>query len=253
MNYGPCAGRIIAIAYHSGMQETIHLDLRGENHVDFDDDSLIHVLTDASAIAPTSTLHDRSIARNRRLRYSQIEWIGVIRLRQPWALVLAVLFLPLGCFWTFSNLGDWGPFSVGAVVLFLLGVLPLVVFVHGRPLLGIASSSHIIIIPMDRKKRRIRRILGLLAQTCTESAVRWELGHGRMAQRATWDTQPRKHRPFRIVRYALISTAFAVIGTINGMSFFPPTRPYAFLAGATIGILGMATALALRQANSSEN
>jgi hypothetical protein len=169
------------------MHASFDLDLGGEIRMVFDDTTVEWVDRSLTSVVG-GECQNRKIAKNEPIAYDAVEWIGEVRIRQ---LGMAVLGFPctlLGLVWTVGYIGNWGPWSVSVVFLFLLGVWPLTLFFRGRRFLGIASATQIIVIPMDRKKGRIRKILGLLDQLCPTPRVRWEMGRGPLADRRSWSS-----------------------------------------------------------------
>jgi hypothetical protein len=159
-------------------------------------------------------LKGRALAWNRSIAYRDINWVGVIRRRQWGMLVLAAIFLPLGIFWSVTNVGNWGPMAVGLAVLLLMGIVPMAIFLRGRAFLGIAAPSAMIALPMDRHKKAIRRILGLLRQQAIESAV-WQLEVTEFGNPEMWDHRAPSGKPFNQKRYIMISLLLGLYGGAN--------------------------------------
>ena len=110
------------------MLESLNLDWRGETHVDFDDMHLLFVRRGYARVRARRHAKGRTILTNAPLRYLDIRWIGVFRLRRWWMLIPGIPFALLGCLGMAVCWGDW--FGVGfyAVVCFLLGVVPLLLW-----------------------------------------------------------------------------------------------------------------------------
>jgi hypothetical protein len=169
------------------MHVSFDLDLRGELRLVFDTASIEWVDRSLSAVVRGDCLN-RRITKNEPIPYDAVEWVGQVRIPQ---LGMALLGFPctlLGLVWTVAYIGDWGPWAVSVVFLFLLGFWPLSLFFRGRRFLGIASATQIILMPLDRKKRQIRKILQVLDQLCPPPRVEWELGSSPFADRQTWGT-----------------------------------------------------------------
>ena len=150
-------------------QEVVRLDLLGDRRLVFGPDGVTHFTREIDPL-PLPWI----VTTNRPLAYRDIRWVGTVRKKPWWALVAAVLFLPLGLFWMAISFGDWGAFGFGAFVFLMLGVLPLGLFLRGRLFLAIASDFEVIGVPMDREKRQVRRALALLRQYCPGD-VRWDV------------------------------------------------------------------------------
>lgn len=220
------------------MVESVQFDLRGENHLDFDDIAVTHVLTDNSAFYLKRRLYGRLIARNIPMPYHEIEWIGAIRRRQWWLLISAILFTPLCCIWLVGYFGQWDAFLASVVAFLLLVASPLILFIRGRYFLGIVSPTYIIYLPLDRKKRKIARILGLLAQVCPPTQAQWELRGTAFADPASYDNAPLRNRPFRLARFRIITAIISAFGVSNYFWEQPKTRDMALPAAAAVVIAG---------------
>lgn len=192
------------------MQESIKLDLRGEIRIDFADAGLFHIVRDPLSTAFSRTAIGRRILFNQLLPYSEITFIGAVRRRQWWLLGFILLFIPLGVLWVIVSFGNWGASTASLVVLLWWGIWPLVLFIRGRTFLGIASNSAIILLPMDRNKKQLRRIVGLLSHYVSVEQARWDLAGTPLENCAQWDTSPRIHKPFNTARYLATS---ALLGT----------------------------------------
>ncbi len=151
-------------------QDVVKFDLRGDRRMVFARDHLTYQTEEIYAPLPIV------FVTNEPLAYKDIEWIGSVRKRQWWALIMAVLIGSLGILWMVKGLGEgkWDEFTVGLIWFLLWGALPLWIFCRGRPFLIIASPFAAIAIPMDRKTRQIRKVLTLLRSFCPDS-VRWEI------------------------------------------------------------------------------
>jgi hypothetical protein len=157
------------------MKETVKFDLLGNRRLEFDDETVAHITTEYYPVPLPGHLGVCHVATNKQLRYEDIHWIGRVRRRQWWALGVGLLFTALGTFWMITAIGDWGPFFISAGVIVVLGFLPLWLFMWGRPFLVIAAEGELISIPMDRKRRQVKRAIGLLQQSCPPERVLWEL------------------------------------------------------------------------------
>jgi len=163
--------------------------------------------------------------------------VGRIKRRQWYELPIALFVLGFGSLVTTALFGHWLAFGISAALTLLLGVTLLVSFVRGRSFLGIASTTHIIVVPMDRHKQHIRRILGLLDRKCA-ATVTWSLEGTAFADRATWNTEPMQHRPFNRARYILISTLFTAWGASALMKNSEPYQRHALTAFVGIIVIG---------------
>jgi hypothetical protein len=167
------------------MHLAFDFDLGGQLRLIFDETAVEWVDHSLSATV-RGELKKRRIAKNERVPYEAVEWVGQIRIRQLGMALLGCPCTLLGLVWTVAYIGDWGPWAFSVVFLFLLGIWPLSLFFRGRRFLGIASAIQIIVIPLDRKKRQIRKILQVLDQVCPPPRVRWELGSTPFADRQSW-------------------------------------------------------------------
>jgi hypothetical protein len=216
----------------------VRLDLLGEQHVDFEETGLRVVMQGYSRLRLPNESNGRAVAWNRELAYSEIEWVGILRRRQWEMMVPAVIFLPLGLIWTVASLGEWGPLAVSLMVLTLLGIVPMVVFLRGRAYVGIATRTHIVVLPADRGKKALRRILGLLRQQVPAS-VPWEMEGSAFQEVAGLDNRPPTGRGFDHKRYAAISALMGLYGLSNLLARMPGIR----WVGAALGIAVMVTGL----------
>src|ERR1700761_4583828 len=119
------------------MLESIQMDIVGETHVDFDDQSLTDVRVGYAKLNLPRWIKGRKVIINAPLAYGEISWVGKVIRRQWWLGFPGVLFTVLGLIWIVAGLGNWGPFAVGVVCFLGLGIFPLVLLIRGRPYLGI--------------------------------------------------------------------------------------------------------------------
>jgi len=199
------------------MKESIRFDIQGTIHLDFGDDELIHCRQDLSIPDATAQLAGRTILTNRPLRYDRISWIGCVRQRQWYLLVMGIpgVLMGMAMCMAFIEKFHWGGLFASIAFLLLIGLWPLWLCYHGRPYLVIASDVEIIAFPMDRQKGKIRRILGLLSRLARNPLVRWELDGTPFADRDKWDSRPREHKPHNAVRTVLISTLLMAVGAVT--------------------------------------
>lgn len=157
------------------MPETVKFDLLGDRRLVFDDEGVTHITKEMYAVPLPGYLAIATVVTDRPIRYRDIRRVEPIRRRQWWALALGAIFAPLGLFWMANEVGNWGPFGFGVVCLLLLGLFPLWLFFRGRTYLAIASEREVIVLPMDRKKKQVRRALVLLKRSVPPEA-RWDVG-----------------------------------------------------------------------------
>jgi hypothetical protein len=78
------------------MAETVKFDLLGDRRLVFGDDGVTHLTKEMYLIPLPGWMIATTVVTNRPIRYQDIHWVGPIRRKQWWALVMAVLFMPLG-------------------------------------------------------------------------------------------------------------------------------------------------------------
>ena len=164
------------------MNEQILLDSAGNRRLIFDDVGVTHFTDELFFILPVplpfigfSVLF--SEVTNRPIPYAEVLSVGVVRQRQSWALIMGLICAPLWIYLMVASpfTGRWW-WSASCVLWFLLmGLFPLWLFYRGRPFLAIASEQQVICVPMDRKKRQLRRAFALLKEQVTSPHVRWEI------------------------------------------------------------------------------
>ncbi len=231
--------------------ESVKIDLLGELHCDFEETGFVLVAQGYARMRLPAKCNGKSIVWNREMLYHNIEWVGVVRRKQWEMLVPGVIFVPLGLLWTVISIGQWGPLLFSLVVLTLLGILPLAVFLRGRGFLAIASRSEVIVLPLDKHKKALSRILGLLRQQVS-SVVRWELDGTRFQNFQNLDSRPPTGKPFDVKRYAMISSLLGLFGLSNLLAlWFPRDRCAASLL--QIGVLLFALAWIIRRARRRSN
>lgn len=113
------------------------------------------------------------LVSDRGLAYRDIEWVGSVREKQRWGLVMAVVFIPF-CLIGMAYSEDRGGVIAGVILMTLCGLIPLAIYLRGRPFLVVSTPFAAIKLPMDRSRRQIRRVIGLLRTVCPAN-VRWEL------------------------------------------------------------------------------
>lgn len=200
------------------------MDLLGEMHIDFKDDHFIFVCQGYSCHGFPSRAAGRRVVVNTPVPYSQIEWIGCVRRRQWYLLVPGLLFTVLGPMWMAGCLGDWGPFAVAVTWFVLLAVVPILMVVRGRPFLGIATRDTITIVAMDRKRKKVARILGLLRQAPHLSDARWDLAGSPFEGTESFDIRPPTGKRFDQNRYLRISGLIGAYGAANVLANIPACR-----------------------------
>lgn len=219
--------------------ESVQLDLLGEQHIDFGETGLKVVAQGYSRLRLPDECKGRAIAWNLEMPYADIGWVGVVRRRQWEMLFPVILFLPLGLIWTVLSLGSWGPLGVSLTVLVLLGVVPLAVFLRGRAYVGIATRKHIFVLPADRGKKRLRRILGLLRQKLPAS-VPWEMDGTEFQDATALDSRPPSGRTFNQARYAGISGLLGLYGLSNVLAGMTRTRWIGMALGMAVVVVALA-------------
>ncbi len=207
------------------MQESVKLDLVGEMHLDFDDEMFILVRTGYSRLHLPTGIRGCHLALNTPIRYADVRWIGCLVRRQWWLLLPGLLFTLMGPLWMAKYLGDWGPFVVSVVWFAFLGITPLLLLARGRPYLGIATADQIVVFPMDRKKKQIARILGLMKQCCHSANTQWQLAGTPFESPDSFDNRPATGKPFDQKRYLRITTLAALYGMANLLIQLPTFRP----------------------------
>jgi hypothetical protein len=217
------------------MLESVDLDVFGEIHIDFNADNLVYVCVHFAGVRLPRTYRGLDVNSDLPMRYCEIEWIGTV-IRRQWSMLLpAVPFLLLTPMGMAHDFGNWPVFSVSAFLFLALGVFPLFILVRGRSHLGVATQHQILLLPMDRQRKQIGRILGLLKQLCRPT-TRWELQGTRFADIAAIDQQPPTGRPSQYQQYAAIVGLLSLYVESNILAANPHYR--------TIGI-ALRTAVAV--------
>ena len=157
------------------MADIVKFDWFGDRRLVFEEHSVTYVTKERYPLAIPGLLGDLAITTNRPIAFQDIRRISRVRRRQWWALVMGLLFAPLGLLQMGVNFRDPGGFCVSAFVFLALGVFPLWLFVRGRSYLAIASEKQAIFIPMDRKKKQLLRALTLLGNAPLPADVRWDV------------------------------------------------------------------------------
>jgi hypothetical protein len=101
---------------------------------------------------------------------------------------------------------------------------------------------------MDRQRKKIARILGLLQVPCASPIVSWNLNGTPFENVSSWDSRPPTGRPFDQKRYLRITTLIGLYGAANLAANIPSLRPLGItLACAVIAFsLVWAVQVALR-------
>ena len=154
-------------------EHIIKFDLLGQRRLVFDDNSVAY-LADEIYPVPLPSFGALSINTNESLSFQDISWIGLVRRRQWWALVLGLVGGGLGIFWVFVSWREIGPLLFSVVWFNLMGVLPLWLYKRGRPFLAVVAANRAICIPADRKRKQVRRALKILKERCPPDRIRWE-------------------------------------------------------------------------------
>jgi hypothetical protein len=209
------------------MRESVQLDLIGETHIDFDDRTFVYVRDGYSRIRLPALVNGRCVTTNRPVAYRDVQWIGSIVQRQWWLLAPGAFFGLLGPMWMIRYFGDWGAFAVSVVWFVGLGIFPFLLLAKGRTYLGIATADRITVLPMDRQRKKIARILGLLRQSCQSSDVKWELYGTSFDHPDSWDNRPATGKGFNLLRYVGITTLLGLYGLAGLLYNAPEFRPTA--------------------------
>jgi hypothetical protein len=148
------------------VREVIKFDTLGEVRVEFGDIGVTYHATDKYFPVPTMLGMTLTNLLSRPIPYGQIRWIGCVRKRQWWALVLGVSASFIAVLGLASTIREPGGLACFLVLLMLLGLFPLWLFYQGRPFLVVRSDGEAFAIPMDRMKKQVRRVIELLKTTC---------------------------------------------------------------------------------------
>lgn len=155
-------------------EQVVKFDLLGQRRLVFDEKSVTYLADEIYPVPLPGYLGAVRMAKNDSLDLQSVSWIGLVRRRQWWMLVLGVIGVALGIFWLTASWNDAGPMAFSLVWLFLLGLLPLSFFKRGRPFLSVVAGDRAICIPADRKGRQVRRAIEILKDRCPPDRVRWE-------------------------------------------------------------------------------
>lgn len=224
------------------MHESVQLDLLGQMHVDFDDRMFISV--NAGCSLWRRRVKGRRVVMNVPIYYYDIQWIGGILRRQWWLLLPGVFFSIFGPIWASGYIGRWGPFMISLLPFVLFGLLPLLFFARGSYLLGIATADKIVVFSMERQRKKVARILGLLKQACTSTETTWQLEGTPFANPDTWDDRPATGKRFNHKRHLLISTVMGLWGLACLLKNSPTAGPLARVA--LLAALGIALLSGIR-------
>jgi hypothetical protein len=208
----------------SSPSDFVQLDLLGEMHVDFEHDHFTFVCQGYSRHRFPSRAARRRVVVNTPIPYSEIEWIGCVRRRQWYLLIPGLFFTAFGPIWMTGCLGDWGPFTVSVAWFVLFGVAPIMFVVRGRPFLGIATRDTITIYPMDRQRKQVARILGLLHQAYAPPNAKWDLAGAPFDLIGSLDIRPPTGKRFDQNRYLRISGLIGAYGFANLLASIPACR-----------------------------
>ena len=206
------------------MQESVQLDFIGETHVDFDDTHFIFVRSGYSRIQLPVHVRNCHSGFNVPLPYDDVRWIGTFVKRQWWLLIPGIFFTAMGPVWAATLFGNWGPFVVSVVWFALLGIVPLILFARGRTFLGIATMDRVVVLPMDRQRKKVARILGLLKQFCQSTETQWQLEGSSFDIPDSLDTRPPTGRAFDRKRHIRITATASLYGAANLLMHFPEFR-----------------------------
>ena len=170
--------------------EKIKFDLLGHRRLLFDEEGVTYATDELYPVPLPLGVGTVKMSSEGRILYADVRWVGILRKKQWWALVMAFFGWGLGLFWIWATAreGDPGPIGFSVVFLVLFGMFPTWLFVQGRKFLAIASDSECISFPADRKRKQVRRALDSLRARCRHENVEWQLGHGAEAD-VSWSKE----------------------------------------------------------------
>lgn len=144
----------------------IKFDLLGQRRLEFDDVGVTYSTNEIYPVPLPGLAAVVHWSNTGRLEYRDVEWIGIVKKRQWWALFLGIVVVALGAMGMVGNWGDWGAFGAVAGFTLLMGIGPLLMFYRGRPFLTIASNSNAISFPADRKKKKVLQAASEIRERC---------------------------------------------------------------------------------------
>jgi len=163
----------------SSSDEKIKFDLLGHRRLLFDEGGVTYATNKLYPVPLPLGVGTVKMSSEGRILYGDVRWVGILRKKQWWALVMAFFGWGLGLIWIWATAREGAPgpigFSIGFLVLF--GMLPTWLFVQGRKFLAIASDTKCISFPADRKRKQVRRAIDSLRARCCHENVEWQLNH----------------------------------------------------------------------------
>jgi len=219
--------------------DCVLLDFTGEMHVDFAPQEFCLVRDGFySRLRLPTRIMGLRVNDISPMAYRDMEWIGTV-IRRQWSMLLpAVPFLLLGSFWMKASFGDWAAFAVSAFLFVFLGVFPLFLLLRGRKYVGMATGEQILLLPMDRDRKKVARILGLLKQLCPPE-TRWELDGTPFQDHGALDTRPPSVRAFHQKRYAAIMTLISAYADSQFFMTHGRFRPVAIVVGSVALVISL--------------
>lgn len=154
----------------------VKFDWLGHRRIILDDNRITYKTNELYPVPLPGVIGVASLKSESSLKYDEVRWVGIVRKKPIWALVMATIGCGLGLFWTYAS---WRQRDVGALIasvsfLLLVGCLPAAIFFRGREFVTVASDSNYVAFPADRKRKQVRRALCCLKRRCPASRVRWE-------------------------------------------------------------------------------
>jgi hypothetical protein len=205
------------------MRDSVQLDLVGETHFDFEDSSFVFVKSNLSRWHIPHHVRGLPVVVNQRVAYQDVVRVGAVVRRQWWLLFPGTIFTLMGPIWMTEYWRNWAPFAVSIVWFALCGVIPLLLFARGRTFLFVATEKNMTLLPMDRKRKPLARILGLLRQACTPK-TQWDLTGTPFENFEAFDNRPATGIGFNTKRYVQITTLAGLYALGNLLSINPGIR-----------------------------
>jgi hypothetical protein len=159
----------------ANVQETVNFDLLGDRQLQFTDEAVWYLTQEMMVVPLPAVIATGVLVRNKPILYRDIKWVGPIIKKQWGMLALGIPGSVAGLWMMVTNLKNGGALAVAAIILVLIGLIPLWVFIQGRQFLAIASDKEVICFPMDRKKKQVRKAIELVKKYCPGGNVHWEV------------------------------------------------------------------------------
>lgn len=155
----------------------IKFDLMGQRRLEFGENALAWHTDEMYAAPLPGVFVHATIRSNVAIAYEDIDFVGITRKRQTWALVAGIVCGLLGLVWMAAYFGDWGPFAFSLVWFLLLGALPVWMWVRARPFLTIGSVARmqVISVPADRSRDAVAEAIETLRARLDGQRVLWKL------------------------------------------------------------------------------